>query len=145
MENRPQNYLLGLDIQELRAIAEKAGQPDYRARQLFEGIYAQQLTGLDQFSTLPRSFREELSAEDYVLGLPKIEKRFVSTDGTVRYLIAFADGETVETVWMPEGDDGETGDGSEGGAAGERPPWSRATICVSSQVGCAVDCRFCLT
>jgi len=52
-----------------------------------------------------------------------------------------ADGETVETVWMPEGDGGEAGDGSEAGDA----EWQRATICVSSQVGCAVNCQFCLT
>ena len=146
MENRPQNSLLGLDIQELMAITEKVGQPEYRARQLFEGIYSQQLTALGQFSTLPRSFREGLSAEGYEVGLPRIEKRFVSSDATVRYLIGFADCETVETVWMPEGDDGETGDGSEAGEdVGGRRAWSRATICVSSQVGCAVDCQFCLT
>jgi 23S rRNA (adenine2503-C2)-methyltransferase len=74
----------------------------------------------------------------------------VSSDGTVRYLMELADGETVETVWMPEGDDGETGDGSEAGDEAEAPAaagvlWRRATICVSSQVGCAVNCRFCFT
>jgi 23S rRNA (adenine2503-C2)-methyltransferase len=65
-------------------------------------------------------------------------------DSTVRYLIACADGQTVETVWMPEGDGGEAGDGTE---AGDQPShrWDRATICVSSQIGCAVDCQFCLT
>ena len=70
-----------------------------------------------------------------------MEKSFQSIDGTIRYLIAMADGETVETVWMPEGDDGETGDGTEAGDS----DWHRATICVSSQVGCAVNCQFCLT
>jgi len=74
------------------------------------------------------------------VGLPVIEKRFVSSDGTVRYLMNFVDGQSVETVWMPEGDGGESGDGSEA----ERG-WDRATICISSQVGCAVDCQFCLT
>jgi 23S rRNA (adenine2503-C2)-methyltransferase len=62
----------------------------------------------------------------------------------VRYLIACPDGQTVETVWMPEGDGGETGDGSEAGEELARR-WDRATICVSSQIGCAVDCQFCLT
>jgi 23S rRNA (adenine2503-C2)-methyltransferase len=59
----------------------------------------------------------------------------------------FADGESVETVWMPDGDGGEAGDGSEAGSEAEKPgrPWQRSTICVSSQVGCAVDCQFCLT
>jgi 23S rRNA (adenine2503-C2)-methyltransferase len=80
--------------------------------------------------------------------LPTIEKKFVSSDGTVRYLIGLADGETIETVWMPEGDGGEAGDGSDAGtelAKGSGREWSRATICVSSQVGCAVNCQFCLT
>jgi 23S rRNA (adenine2503-C2)-methyltransferase len=77
-----------------------------------------------------------------------VENRFVSRDGTVRYLIGLADGQTVETVWMPEGDDGETGDGTEVGdelEKGNPRTWDRATICISSQVGCAVDCQFCLT
>ena len=76
-----------------------------------------------------------------------IEKKFVSSDGTVRYLVACADGQSVETVWMPEGDGGEAGDGSEAGDQTETAgrSWERATICVSSQVGCAVDCQFCLT
>ena len=61
--------------------------------------------------------------------------------------MGFSDGQSVETVWMPEGDGGETGDGSEAGDATENGSraWDRATICVSSQVGCAVDCQFCLT
>jgi 23S rRNA (adenine2503-C2)-methyltransferase len=61
--------------------------------------------------------------------------------------MGFPDGESVETVWMPEGDDGETGDGTEAGdlAGTNGRSWDRATICVSSQVGCAVDCQFCLT
>ena len=65
----------------------------------------------------------------------------------MRYLVACADGQTVETVWMPEGDGGEAGDGSEAGDQMECAArnWDRATICVSSQVGCAVDCQFCLT
>jgi 23S rRNA (adenine2503-C2)-methyltransferase len=79
--------------------------------------------------------------------VPAVEKRFVSKDGTVRYLIMFPDGQSVEAVWMPEGDGGEAGDGTEAGDSVENSPraWDRATICVSSQVGCAVDCQFCLT
>src|SRR5256885_7192899 len=60
-------------------------------------------------------------------------------------MMKLADGETVATVWMPEGDEGESGDGREAGLAYTTRSWSRATICVSSQVGCAVDCQFCLT
>ncbi len=66
---------------------------------------------------LPLSFRRQLSESRYSIGLPRIEKKFVSSDGTVRYLLAFSDGQSVETVWMPEGDGGEAGDGSEDGDA----------------------------
>jgi 23S rRNA (adenine2503-C2)-methyltransferase len=133
--------LLGLDFQELSHIAQKYGQPEYRARQLFEAIYPQRLATLDSISTLPKQFRSALKSEGMEIGLPRKEKSFQSTDGTIRYLMAMADDETVETVWMPEGDGGEAGDGSDAGDA----EWQRATVCVSSQVGCAVNCHFCLT
>ena len=136
--------LLGLNLRELTDYVEEAGQPSYRGRQLFEALYRQRVAFADQISTLPQDFRQSLSGEGPSLGIPSIEKKFVSRDGTVRYLIGFADGQSVETVWMPEGDDGEAGDGSEAGNEIERA-WERATICVSSQVGCAVDCQFCLT
>jgi 23S rRNA (adenine2503-C2)-methyltransferase len=143
-----QNALLGLGIQELTSLVEQSGQPSFRARQLFEGLYRQRVESTEQISTLPQDFRQGLRDGGFSVGLPKIEKKFASTDGTIRYLIAFPDGQSVETVWMPEGDGGETGDGSD---AGDQPgkslgrAWDRATICVSSQVGCAVDCQFCLT
>jgi 23S rRNA (adenine2503-C2)-methyltransferase len=136
-----QDDLLGLDYQELSGIAQKHGQPEYRARQLFDALYPQRLAGLDLVSTLPSQFRAALKNEGLEIRHPRIEKSFQSTDGTVRYLIAMADSETVETVWMPEGDGGETADGTEAGES----DWHRATICVSSQVGCAVNCQFCLT
>jgi 23S rRNA (adenine2503-C2)-methyltransferase len=136
-----QDDLLGLDYQELSGIAQKHGQPEYRARQLFDALYPQRLAALDSVSTLPTQFRAALKNEGLEIRHPRIEKSFQSTDGTVRYLIAMADSETVETVWMPEGDGGETADGTEAGDS----DWHRATICVSSQVGCAVNCQFCLT
>src|SRR5215470_15330967 len=136
-----QTELLGLDIQELSQLALSYGQPEYRARQLVEAIYPQRLSSLDAISTLPQQFRSALKTQGVEIGQPRIEKSFQSTDGTIRYLMALTDGETVETVWMPEGDGGEAGDGSEAGDA----EWQRATICVSSQVGCAVNCQFCLT
>jgi 23S rRNA (adenine2503-C2)-methyltransferase len=153
MQERPQKELLGLDLQELTAIAVEAGQPAYRGQQLFEALYRQRVEAIDQITTLPNSFRSEL-AKNYAAGLPQTQKRFISVDGTVRYLIGFADGQSVETVWMPEGDNGERGDGSEAGedeAAGGLPfreakgGRRRATVCVSSQAGCAVNCQFCMT
>ncbi len=141
MAKEQQHGLLGLDFQELSQLVLKHGQPEYRARQLFDAIYPQRVASLDSISTLPKEFRAALLEEGLDIGQLRIEKSFQSTDGTIRYLIATADGETVETVWMPEGDGGESGDGTE---AGEND-WNRATICVSSQVGCAVNCQFCLT
>src|SRR5229473_7353021 len=143
-----QRVLLGLDLQELTKIVEEADEPVYRAHQLFHALYSERVSSPDEVSTLPKEFRSILAKEGFSIGLPEVEKTFVSTDGTVRYLIGLADRETVETVWMPEGDDGEAGDGSEAGAeTGRRTAraWERATICVSSQVGCAVDCQFCMT
>ncbi|HYX54256.1 MAG TPA: 23S rRNA (adenine(2503)-C(2))-methyltransferase RlmN [Candidatus Limnocylindrales bacterium] len=153
MAEFPSSGLFGLDFQELSRIVQEHGQPEYRARQLFTAIYPQRLPALEQISTLPQQFRVTLQAAGLDIVHPLIEKSFHSTDGTIRYLMAMADGETVETVWMPEGDEGESGDGSEAGdpiSAREQigqhaPNWERATICVSSQVGCAVNCQFCLT
>ena len=145
----PSKSLLGLNLQELTSLALGSGQPAYRGQQLFDALYAQKIDQLDQISTLPREYRARLLEEGWQVGLPEIGRKFVSRDGTVRYLIGLGDGETVETVWMPEGDGGENGDGSEAGdeiEVGTSPAgWRRATICVSSQVGCAVNCKFCFT
>lgn len=159
MSNPQHTELLGLDNQQLTSIVEAFGQAPYRARQLLDGLYRQKWTGVKDFTNLPQAFRRELAEAGYTVGQPAIEKKFASSDGTVRYLLRFADGQSVETVWMPEGDGGEAGDGSESGDAelddldparqrGSRlrkEVWQRATICVSSQVGCAVDCAFCMT
>ncbi len=141
MAEMEQTGLLGLDFQELSGIVERHGQPEYRAHQLFQALYPQRISSLDAISTLPRQFRTALQEEGLIIRRPVIEKTFRSTDGTIRYLVSMPDGETVETVWMPEGDGGEAGDGSSAGDS----DWERATICVSSQVGCAVNCQFCLT
>ena len=148
MPDKPSNSLLGLSLQELTNLAVGSGQPAYRGQQLFNAMYRQKVERMDQVSTLPMEYRARLADEGWVVGLPAIARKFVSSDGTVRYLMTMADGETVETVWMPEGDGGETGDGSEAGDEMESaaaPTWRRSTICVSSQVGCAVNCKFCFT
>jgi 23S rRNA (adenine2503-C2)-methyltransferase len=149
MPSLPSNSLLGLDLQELTNLATESGQPAYRGQQLFDAIYRQKIERLDQVSTLPLEYRTHLADQGWRVGLPAIARKFVSSDGTVRYLVELSDGETVETVWMPEGDGGESGDGSEAGdeVEGASVPmrWSRSTICVSSQVGCAVNCKFCFT
>jgi 23S rRNA (adenine2503-C2)-methyltransferase len=109
--------LVGMDLAEIEA--KLAGEPRFRARQIYDAMYRRRVGALDAVSNLPKTLRE------LPLGLPEIEKAFDSSDGTRRYLLRLADGKTVETVWMPEGE--------------------RSTVCISSQAGCPVDCKFCLT
>jgi 23S rRNA (adenine2503-C2)-methyltransferase len=146
MTQLPEITLLGMDRAELASLVDSLGEPAYRASQLLEAVYRQRVDSIENISTLPLPLRAKLAESGLSVGLPRIESRFVSVDGTVRYLIACADGQTVETVWMPEGDGGENDDATEASAIQEvGRGWNRATICVSSQVGCAVDCQFCLT
>ena len=106
MDQPQQTELLGLCLQELTVVTEKLGEPPYRARQLFDGLYRQRWSGWEQFTTLPMGVRRRLGELGFAVGGPRVEKKFVSSDGTVRYLLGFADGQSVETVWMPEGDGG---------------------------------------
>ncbi|HUZ94458.1 MAG TPA: 23S rRNA (adenine(2503)-C(2))-methyltransferase RlmN [Edaphobacter sp.] len=146
--------LFGLSLDELASLMEAHGQRPYRAAQLAEAVYRQRAASLDDITTLPAELRESFAAEGYAIGLPEIVQTARSVDGTERYLVRMADGETVETVWMPDGDGGERGDGSVAAEEEEGEdkagntanfPYRRATICISSQVGCAVNCQFCLT
>jgi 23S rRNA (adenine2503-C2)-methyltransferase len=99
-------------------------QPSYRARQLYDALYRKQVADLSQISNLPRPLRQHL-ADSGNLGSLTLERRYDSSDGTKRYLLQLPDNRTVETVLMPEE--------------------HRHTVCISSQVGCPVDCKFCLT
>jgi 23S rRNA (adenine2503-C2)-methyltransferase len=133
------------------------GEPQWRGRQLAEAIYHQRIVEVEGITTLPKALRQKLAREGWQVGRPRIAQVFQSVDGTERYLVQgqSPDGLTVETVWMPEGDGGEAGDfapdaeredpeeSAPGKWAGRS--WDRATICISSQVGCAVNCQFCLT
>ena len=168
--------LFGMGMEALRELMARLGEPKYRAAQLYAGMYRQLVGTLDEITVLPGALKERLAAEGYEVGRPEMVQTATSIDGTERYLMRMGDGETVETVWMPEGDGGERGDGSEAAVeeeaeetAGpstalrfaqddrfrgkraadvgvlERAGYRRATICISSQVGCAVNCQFCLT
>jgi 23S rRNA (adenine2503-C2)-methyltransferase len=159
MRQSKEQSLLGMNREELGELVRQAGQPGYRARQVMDAVYRQRVESVEEISTLPQVFQSWLAENEITIGSPRIEKKFISCDGTVRYLIGFEDGQSVETVWMPEGDGGEAGDGSEAGdeilkaeennsgRKNRRPKstFGRSTICISSQVGCAVDCQFCLT
>jgi 23S rRNA (adenine2503-C2)-methyltransferase len=131
----PGRNLFGLSRQQLTEVMLEFGQPPYRAGQLIQAMFRQRTGSLDQVLTLPQALRREMAEEGWAIERPRIVETFRSIDGTERYLVAGEDSQTVETVWMPGGDGGE----AEGESA------QRATICVSSQVGCAVNCQFCLT
>ncbi|MGH9663994.1 MAG: 23S rRNA (adenine(2503)-C(2))-methyltransferase RlmN, partial [Bryobacteraceae bacterium] len=115
--------LVGMDVADIRSLLGP-DEPRFRARQIYEALYRRRVEDFARLSTLPGSLRSRLSSE-FPLGLPALETRYESVDGTRRYLLGLADGRSVETVLMPEGE--------------------RSTICISSQVGCPVDCKFCLT
>lgn len=115
--------LLGLEIADFQNhLAHLL--PGYRASQIYRALYRQRCRDFSSISTLPAELRAALE-RDYQVGRPEIAQRFESVDGTRRYLLRLQDGKTIETVFMPEG--------------------ARNTICVSTQVGCPVDCQFCLT
>ena len=125
-----------MELGEIRT-ALGADLPAFRARQIYDAVYRQRVADLGTISNLPKVLRTRV-AEGFPLGLPEIAQRYDSTDGTVRYLLKLADGKTVETVWMPESRTRESENE-------EEHDWDRATICISSQVGCPVDCQFCMT
>jgi len=145
---RPGAGLFGLNNQQLTEQLGEFHLPGWRIRQLETALYSQRVTTLDEVTTWPKDLREQVKTAGFEVRLTRIAETFRSVDGTERYLIACADGQTVETVWMPEGDGAEDDDSAPEPASGEAPSarsWTRATICVSSQIGCAVNCQFCLT
>ena len=114
--------LIGSEVSEIQGLIGPA-EPAYRARQVYRAVYRQRISSTASITTLPFELRRRL--EEIPLGLPGFERRYESADGTRRYLLRLEDGRTVETVFMPEP--------------------GRSTICISTQVGCPVDCKFCLT
>ena len=91
MNEAKESALLGLNLEDLGTLVEREGQPNYRAKQLFEGLYRQRVASLDDISTLPQQFRKVLRDRGLQVGLPTVEKKFASRDGTIRYLIRFSD------------------------------------------------------
>ncbi len=115
--------LIGRELPEIQELLPP-GEPAFRARQLFTAAYKNRASGWDAITTVSRDLRARMAAH-VAFGWPGVEQEFASADGTHRYLLGLDDGRTVETVFMPE----------------ER----RDTLCISTQVGCPVDCKFCLT
>lgn len=114
--------LLSMFPEELEAICVELGQPKYRGKQIFEGLYKGK-RDFSEFSTLPKQFREIL-AENAYIPTASIKRKLVSAiDGTVKYLYSLHDGETVESVFMRY--------------------HHGNTMCISTQVGCRMGCAFC--
>src|ERR1039458_10360318 len=116
--------LIGLSAQEMQELLVGCGEPAYRGRQLFHALYRSRQWDLRKITTFSARLRRRLD-QQFQATLPQIERKFQSSDGTSRYLLCLSDGKEVETVLMPEEE--------------------RNTICLSTQVGCAMDCKFCLT
>ncbi|MBQ9020628.1 MAG: 23S rRNA (adenine(2503)-C(2))-methyltransferase RlmN [Eggerthellaceae bacterium] len=120
------------NIQGLEELVAGLGQPRFRAMQLFEWLYGHGAVSYDQMTNLPAVLREEL-ARVAPLQVPELVDKRISADGTHKYIMQLADGALVETVGIPN----DTQDAAEG--------VGRLSVCVSSQVGCAMACRFCAT
>ena len=116
--------LLGMDIAELEAAVTGAGLQKFRARQLWRWVWRHGLTSFDEMSDLGKPVREQFAAM-FSLDRPAVTRRLQSTDGTIKWLLRFADGNEAETVYIPDND--------------------RGTLCISSQVGCTLNCTFCHT
>ena len=128
--------LLGKSPEELRSFVQSLGEPAYRAGQIYHALYAERRFDFAAMSNLPAALRKRLEHES-AIEMPKVRRRYESSDGAVRYVLALNPTEsptavaatgkmaTVEAVFMPEE--------------------NRQTICISTQAGCAVDCHFCLT
>ena len=116
--------LLEFDLEGLAVFCEGLGEKRFRATQLFRWIHQRGASDFDQMSDLAKSLREKLKITAHVAALPVVSQH-ISQDGTIKWLFDVGDGNAVESVFIPEDD--------------------RGTLCVSSQAGCAVGCRFCST
>jgi len=116
--------LLGLDAADLEAVIVAAGFPKFRARQLWRWVWRHGLTSFEEMSDLGKPVRQAFS-EMFTLDRPAVTRRLTSSDGTIKWLLRFPDGNEAETVYIPDKD--------------------RGTLCISSQVGCTLTCSFCHT
>lgn len=116
--------LRDLQLQEMATLLEAEGEPRFRAAQVCQWVYKRQATDLQQMTDLPERLRQRLHTRCYISALA-VRRHQQSGDGTEKYLFDLEDGNQIETVCIPADD--------------------RLTLCVSTQVGCAIGCRFCLT
>ena len=116
--------LLGLSLEELQGVAAENGLPRFAAKQIYQWLYVKNVKSIDEMTNIAKNARQRMQ-ETYEVGVHEPEERVVSVDGTEKYLFPTESGHFVETVYIPDGD--------------------RATLCVSTQVGCKMNCLFCQT
>lgn len=116
--------LIGLTKNELAACLREMGEPAFRVKQIWQWVYFYGKTDFNEMTNLSKALRQKL-AERFVLSWPKTVTEQLSSDKTRKWLLEFADGEKIETVYIPEAD--------------------RGAVCISTQIGCAMGCRFCHT
>lgn len=116
--------LLGMTLSELQDITLKLGMPKFTAKQIATWIYDKKVSSIDEMTNLSIAHRDKLK-ETYEIGASKPVEEMRSIDGTVKYLFKTTNGHFVESVYIPDED--------------------RATLCISSQVGCKMNCLFCMT
>ena len=123
MENNKTN-LVGLTLSELQDVVLQLGMPMFTAKQIADWLYVKKVDSIDKMTNVSLKFRS-LLAEKYTISLSAPAESAESSDGTVKHLFQVADGRFVEAVFIPDRD--------------------RATLCISSQVGCKMGCVFCMT
>ena len=124
VENNPKTNLLGLTEAEIKSLLNKINLPNFRANQIWNWIYRSGTVNFNEMTNISKELRYLLS-KNFNIWRPKISSTHKSQDGTIKWLLKLDDGNEVETVWIPDEE--------------------RGTLCISSQVGCTLTCKFCHT
>ena len=124
LENNPKTNLLGLTKAEIKSLLNKINLPNFRASQIWNWIYRSGTVDFNEMTNISKDLRSLLS-QNFYIWRPKISSTHQSQDGTIKWLLKLDDGNEVETVWIPDEE--------------------RGTLCISSQVGCTLTCKFCHT
>ena len=124
LENNPKTNLLGLTKAEIKSLLNKINLPNFRASQIWNWIYRSGTIDFNEMTNISKELRFLLS-KNFNIWRPKISSTYQSQDGTIKWLLKLDDGNEVETVWIPDEE--------------------RGTLCISSQVGCTLTCKFCHT
>ncbi len=134
----------GLSLQELQEFVESLGEKKYRAAQLFSWMYAKGATSFGEMTDISKEFREVLVSCARIEDTDLVSKSVSPTDGTTKFLFRLNDGLMIESVLIPAGDP-DTPDERDEEIEELPTPSKRLTLCVSTQVGCPLDCKFCAT